>query len=114
MGCRSCAEWLAWRGSAEPRQTSAEAPVAVSRRLADGGPDLDGLVESAQKEIAQLPVKVREILELLSDDGWEIVATRGSHRQLKHPGKPGRVTVAGRPSKDLHPKTAAASFVRQA
>jgi predicted RNA binding protein YcfA (HicA-like mRNA interferase family) len=34
-------------------------------------------------------VKVREVLRLLADDGWEIVATRGSHRQLKHPTKPG-------------------------
>jgi len=58
-------------------------------------------------------VKVREILELLSDDGWEIVATRGSHRQLKHSTKPGRVTVAGKRSDDLHPKTAA-SILRQA
>jgi predicted RNA binding protein YcfA (HicA-like mRNA interferase family) len=58
-------------------------------------------------------VKVREILELLGDDGWQIVTTRGSHRQLKHPTKPGRVTVAGKPSDDLHPKTAA-SILRQA
>jgi predicted RNA binding protein YcfA (HicA-like mRNA interferase family) len=58
-------------------------------------------------------VKVREILELLAEDGWELVATRGSHRQLKHATKPGRVTVAGTPSEDLHPKTLA-SILRQA
>jgi len=58
-------------------------------------------------------VKVREILELPADDGWEVVATRGSHRQFKHATKPGRVTVAGKPSEDLHPKTAA-SILRQA
>jgi predicted RNA binding protein YcfA (HicA-like mRNA interferase family) len=58
-------------------------------------------------------VKVREVLRLLAEDGWEIVATRGSHRQLKHSEKPGRVTVAGKPSDDLHPKTAA-SILRQA
>jgi predicted RNA binding protein YcfA (HicA-like mRNA interferase family) len=58
-------------------------------------------------------VKVREILQLLADDGWAIVATRGSHRQLKHAVKPGRVTVAGKPSDDLHPKTAG-SILRQA
>lgn len=38
---------------------------------------------------------------MLSDDGWTIVATRGSHRQFKHPTKPGRVTVAGKPSDDM-------------
>jgi predicted RNA binding protein YcfA (HicA-like mRNA interferase family) len=39
--------------------------------------------------------------------------TRGSHRQLKHPTKPERVTVAGTRSDDLHPKTTA-SILRQA
>ncbi|HEY2742323.1 MAG TPA: type II toxin-antitoxin system HicA family toxin [Gaiellaceae bacterium] len=58
-------------------------------------------------------MKVREVLRLLADDGWEVVATRGSHRQLKHPSKPGRVTVAGKGSDDLHPKTAT-SILRQA
>lgn len=58
-------------------------------------------------------MKVREVLRLLSDDGWEVVTTRGSHRQLKHPSKPGRVTVAGKGSDDLHPKTAA-TILRQA
>ena len=52
-------------------------------------------------------MKVRQALRMLADDGWEIVSTRGSHRQLKHPAKPGRFTVAGKPSDDLHPKTAA-------
>jgi predicted RNA binding protein YcfA (HicA-like mRNA interferase family) len=58
-------------------------------------------------------VKVREVLRLLAEDGWEVVTTRGSHRQLKHPAKAGRVTVAGKGSDDLHPKTAA-SILRQA
>jgi predicted RNA binding protein YcfA (HicA-like mRNA interferase family) len=30
---------------------------------------------------------------------------RGSHRQFKHPNKPGRMTVAGKPSDDLAPGT---------
>jgi predicted RNA binding protein YcfA (HicA-like mRNA interferase family) len=50
-------------------------------------------------------VKIRDVLRLLEKDGWRIVATRGSHRQLKHPTKPGRVTVAGKPSDDLAPGT---------
>jgi predicted RNA binding protein YcfA (HicA-like mRNA interferase family) len=36
-------------------------------------------------------VKVRDIIRLIEDDGWYLVATRGSHRQYKHPDKPGRV-----------------------
>lgn len=50
-------------------------------------------------------VKVSELLRLLSDDGWVIVAIRGSHRQFKHPNKPGRVTVPGKPSDELAPGT---------
>ena len=50
-------------------------------------------------------MKVREIIRLLEDDGWFLVATRGSHRQFKHPTRPGRVTVAGKPSDDLAPGT---------
>jgi predicted RNA binding protein YcfA (HicA-like mRNA interferase family) len=41
----------------------------------------------------------------LLDDGWYLVATRGSHRQFKHPLRPGRVTVAGHPADELGPKT---------
>ena len=50
-------------------------------------------------------MKVDEVLRLLRDDGWYVVARRGSHRQLKHSTKPGRVTVAGKPSDDLAPGT---------
>jgi len=50
-------------------------------------------------------VKVRDALRLIEDDGWVLVVTRGSHRQFKHPTKPGRVTVAGRASDDLPPGT---------
>jgi len=38
---------------------------------------------------------VREILKILYKDGWREVEarTKGSHIQLKHPTKPGKVTV---------------------
>ena len=52
-----------------------------------------------------MPMKVRQVIRLLMDDGWRLVATRGSHRQFKHPEKPGRVTVHGKPSHDLAPGT---------
>jgi predicted RNA binding protein YcfA (HicA-like mRNA interferase family) len=50
-------------------------------------------------------MKVREAVRLIEDDGWYLVTTRGSHRQYKHPIKPGRVTIAGKPSDDLAPGT---------
>ena len=52
-----------------------------------------------------MALKVREAIRVLVQDGWYLVATRGSHRQYKHPTKPGRVTVAGKPSDDLAPGT---------
>jgi len=45
------------------------------------------------------------VLRLLDEAGWYEVAQRGSHRQLKHPSKPGRVTVHGKPSDDIAPGT---------
>ena len=50
-------------------------------------------------------MKVHAVLRMLKDDGWTEVRHRGSHRQLKHPSKTGRVTVAGKPSDDLAPGT---------
>jgi predicted RNA binding protein YcfA (HicA-like mRNA interferase family) len=50
-------------------------------------------------------MKVGELLKRLKEDGWDIVVMRGSHRQLKHPTKEGRVTVAGKPSDEVRPGT---------
>ena len=50
-------------------------------------------------------MKVSDILTMLRNDGWMLIATRGSNRQFKHPNKSGRVTVAGKPSDDLAPGT---------
>ena len=35
-------------------------------------------------------MKVRDAVRLIEQDGWFLVATRGSYRQYKHPTKPGR------------------------
>jgi predicted RNA binding protein YcfA (HicA-like mRNA interferase family) len=50
-------------------------------------------------------VKVRDVIRILTDDGWYLVGQKGSHRQFKHPRKPGRVTVAGSLNDDLAPGT---------
>ena len=50
-------------------------------------------------------MKVRDLLRKLEQDGWYVERQRGSHRQYKHPDKPGLVTVPGHPSDELHPKT---------
>lgn len=40
-----------------------------------------------------MPRKFKDIVKLIEADGWFLVATRGSHRQYKHPTKKGRVTI---------------------
>ena len=57
-------------------------------------------------------MKVRDVPRLLTDDGWALVRTRGSHQQYKHPTKPGLVTVAGQPGDDLAPGTLNSIFRR--
>ena len=58
-------------------------------------------------------MKVREALKLLQEQGWVITRTKGSHRQFKHPDKPGIVTIAGKLSLDLTPGTQS-SILKQA
>lgn len=58
-------------------------------------------------------MKVEAIRRAIERDGWYLVATRGSHRQYRHPDKPGRVTIPGKPSDDLAPGTLA-SILKQA
>lgn len=47
-------------------------------------------------------LKTSEVLKALLADGWYVAAIRGSHRQLKHPDKPGKVTLNGKPSSDIY------------
>ncbi|MDD7349771.1 MAG: type II toxin-antitoxin system HicA family toxin [Clostridiales bacterium] len=38
-------------------------------------------------------MRVREIEKILLKDNWYFVKQIGSHRQYKHPTKPGKVTI---------------------
>lgn len=58
-------------------------------------------------------VKVRDVLKALGEDGWKQKNTRGSHRQLVHATKPGKVTVHGHPSDEVAPGTLS-SIMKQA
>jgi predicted RNA binding protein YcfA (HicA-like mRNA interferase family) len=49
--------------------------------------------------------KVRDAIRLVERDGWRLVRTRESHRQYRHPEKPGLVTIAGGLNHDLAPGT---------
>jgi predicted RNA binding protein YcfA (HicA-like mRNA interferase family) len=52
-------------------------------------------------------MKVRDVLRRLRADGCVRVKSKGGNRQFKHPTKPGRVTVSGKPSHTLPPGTMA-------
>lgn len=60
-----------------------------------------------------MPVKVRDMIRRLEDDGWYLVAFEGSHRHYKHNVKKGRVTVPGKLSSELRTGTHH-SILRQA
>jgi predicted RNA binding protein YcfA (HicA-like mRNA interferase family) len=57
-------------------------------------------------------MKSLDVLKRLKAKGWFEVKTRGSHVQLKHPSKPGRVTVP-HPKRDI-PKGTLKSIEKQA
>jgi predicted RNA binding protein YcfA (HicA-like mRNA interferase family) len=58
-------------------------------------------------------VKVRRLIKLLEEDGWQLERQRGSHRQYRHGEKPGTVTIAGKAGDEVKPGTLASVF-RQA
>ena len=58
-------------------------------------------------------MKVRDVIRLVERDGWVQTAQRGSHRQFRHPEKPGKVTVAGKPGTEVPPGTLG-NIIRQA
>jgi predicted RNA binding protein YcfA (HicA-like mRNA interferase family) len=58
-------------------------------------------------------VKVKELIALLEEDGWVMVRTKGSHRQLHHSAKTGTVTVSGKLSVDI-PIGTLSSVLKQA
>lgn len=57
-------------------------------------------------------MKVQELEKIITNDGWTLIGQRGSHRQYKHPTKPGKVTIPFHKG-DVHPKTAN-SILKQA
>lgn len=38
-------------------------------------------------------MKSRELIAMLKQDGWYLVAINGSHHNFKHPTKKGKITV---------------------
>jgi predicted RNA binding protein YcfA (HicA-like mRNA interferase family) len=59
-------------------------------------------------------MKARDVLKRLHADGWYEVAQKGSHKQLRHPDKPGKVTVPFHGNADLALMVIKVSSVRAA
>jgi predicted RNA binding protein YcfA (HicA-like mRNA interferase family) len=58
-------------------------------------------------------MKIRDIIKILESYGWKQVRMKGSHRQFRHPDRPGTVTIAGKTNADIPPGTLA-SVLKQA
>lgn len=46
----------------------------------------------------------REIIKIITSDGWHEINCEGDHHQFKHPTKPGKVTIT-HPVKDIPIRT---------
>ena len=54
----------------------------------------------------------REVIRILTEDGWYEISCVGDHHQYKHPVKPGKVTIV-HPEKDI-PRGTLRSIAKQA
>ncbi|WP_338662650.1 type II toxin-antitoxin system HicA family toxin [Pararoseomonas sp. SCSIO 73927] len=53
-------------------------------------------------------MRTKDVIRMVEADGWVWVASKGSHRQYRHPSKPGRVTISFHGgNEEVHPKTLA-------
>jgi predicted RNA binding protein YcfA (HicA-like mRNA interferase family) len=52
-----------------------------------------------------MPMKVREVIQLLEKHGWREMRSKGSHRHFKHAEQAYLVTVPGNDGKELAPGT---------
>jgi predicted RNA binding protein YcfA (HicA-like mRNA interferase family) len=57
-------------------------------------------------------LKSARLINVIKQDGWNLVRTKGSHHHFKHPTKNGIVTIP-HPKKDI-PKRTVANILRQA
>jgi len=109
--------WRADRAGSDTKTPKSRRTLALPRRSVEAL--REHRVRQAEDRLVAGPdatlagVKVSEILRLIGRDGWYLDRQKGSHRQYKHPSKRGLVTVSGKPSDDLHPKTRD-SILRQA
>ena len=71
-------------------------------------PNPRGLLPHTPQNVYKVRMKAREVIAA----GWVEVRSKGSHRQFKHPERPGLVTVATHSGQDIKAGTLA-SIERQ-
>lgn len=59
-------------------------------------------------------MKYKEIVKIISDNGWYQVRQKGSHRAYKHDSKKGIITIDNHRLKDEVPKGTLNSILKQA
>ena len=64
-------------------------------------------------ELLEMEYTAKDLERVILQDGWYFVKQKDSHRQYKHPSKPGKVTIPFHKPDSLHPKTAI-SILKQA
>jgi predicted RNA binding protein YcfA (HicA-like mRNA interferase family) len=65
-------------------------------------------------EVRSTPVKYRDIIKVIEQDGWHLLRQVGSHRHNVHPTKPGVVTIAHHGLGSDIPRGTLKSILRQA
>jgi predicted RNA binding protein YcfA (HicA-like mRNA interferase family) len=48
-----------------------------------------------------MPMRVREVIQLLQKHGWQEMRSKGSHRHFKHPEQRFVITVPGNEGKEV-------------
>jgi predicted RNA binding protein YcfA (HicA-like mRNA interferase family) len=87
---RNLLRWSPLTYGGDPR--AAERPV-LSR--SGSRPPIPVVTDRPHEPRKLRAMKVREVIRMIQADGWTLERTVGSHRQFRHPSKPGTVTIAG-------------------
>jgi predicted RNA binding protein YcfA (HicA-like mRNA interferase family) len=54
--------------------------------------------------VTRLPrITAKQMISALKRGGWVMIGTRGAHVQMKHPARPGKVTIPGHAGMTLMP-----------
>lgn len=59
------------------------------------------LLSSRRRTVMMKRYKVKDIIKMLSREGWYLSKQRGSHRWFRHPTKKGKVTANRKPNETL-------------